>query len=104
MAPAGELRKWDLIQEGWDELPVPPHPTLPLLLEGSRSSPKLRGCQGGSEGWVGRVGWMIRVHWRSWEGLLPQLGKVEPMAWTQPKPAPAPRRAWGPAKPYRGLQ
>ena len=26
----------------------------------------------------------------SWEDLLVQLGKVEPMAWNTPKPAPAP--------------
>jgi hypothetical protein len=88
------LGSWQglLVQLGKVKLLTWTHPTpVPAPQEGLRSSPKLGGCPRGSEGCGGRSDWMIRAHLRSWEGLLVQLGKVEPRTLTPPKPPPAPR-------------
>ena len=58
---------------------------------GLETQPQAREVSRKSNGWGRRVGWMIRFHWGSWEGLLAQLRKVELLTWTQPTPAPASR-------------
>ena len=50
--------------------------SIPLLLGGSTTSPKLPSHPGGSGGYGKRGGGAIRCHWRSWKGLLVQLEKV----------------------------
>ena len=66
-----------LRQLGKVELMIWTNPTPTPAPGGLETQPQARRMYrgGGSEGWIGMLGWVIRVNW-SWESLLAQVGEA----------------------------